>query len=72
MRVSFPLYIDSLQGTPLLIAMDLEGTCSEVMVEKLGKEDRMLLATGMDITLGGVMDQLKLVMGKLEVFEPLF
>jgi len=31
----------------------------------------MLLATDIDIMLGGVLDQLKLVMGK-QVFEPLF
>lgn len=54
------------------MAMDLERTRSEVVVEKLGKEDRMLLATDMDRMLGGVLDQLKLVMGKLQVFEPLF
>ncbi len=47
------------------MAMDLEGTRSEVVVDKLEQEDRMLLATDMDRMLGGVLDQLQIVMGKL-------
>lgn len=65
MRAALPLDIDLLQGTLLLMAMDLEGTRSEVVVDKLEQEDRMLLATDMDRMLGGVLDQLQIVMGKL-------